>query len=101
MPDFTIGQPVTTDVPNVEVSVTPQRPLAPGRHVFQLVVTDDAGNASEPATVEVVVIGDARPTAVIDAPQRVAAGRSFELSGRRSADLPPGRIVRYTWLQLS
>jgi len=101
MPAFTIGQPITTEAPNVEVAVTPERPLAPGRHVFQLVVTDDAGNTSEPATVEVVVIDDAKPTAVIDAPQRVSAGRSFELSGRRSVDLAPGRIVRYTWLQLS
>jgi len=33
--------------------------LAPGRHRFQLVVTDDAGNQSDPALIEVVVV--ARP----------------------------------------
>lgn len=42
MPAFTIGQPITTQTPEIEVTVDPQRPLPPGRHVFELVVTDDA-----------------------------------------------------------
>lgn len=101
MPKFTTGQPVETSEPAVEVSVTPDHPLAPGSHSFQLVVVDDAGNESEPSIMQVVVIDDAKPTAVIDGPRSVSAGASFELSGRRSVDLAPGKIVRYRWLQLS
>lgn len=101
MPAFTIGQPITTQTPEIEVTVDRQRPLPPGRHVFELVVTDDAGNASEPSTVAVVVVDDSRPTAVIEAPQRIGAGQSFALSGKRSVDLAPGRIVQYRWTQIS
>ena len=101
MPAFTLGQPITTHVPEIEVTVDPQRPLPPGRHVFELVVTDDAGNASEPARVEVIVVDDSRPTAVVEAPQRIGAGQSFALSGKRSVDLAPGRIVQYRWTQVS
>ena len=100
MATFTPGQPVITDGPTVQVDVTPQNQLRPGRHRFQLVVTDDSGNNSEPAVVEVIVRDETRPTAAIDAPATVAAGRSFSLSGARSLDQPPGRIVRFVWTLL-
>jgi hypothetical protein len=60
-----------------------------GVYRFQLVVIDDSENASEPAFVEVLVRDSQKPTAVIDAPDRVEFGQSFKLSGERSADLPP------------
>jgi len=101
MATFVTGQPVSTQDPSVEVTVTPTAPLPPGAHRFQLVVVDDSGNQSEPAVVEVVVIDNQRPTAVLDAPRTVPFGSSFKLSGTRSTDLAPGRIVAYNWLRLS
>jgi hypothetical protein len=101
MATFVPGQPVVTSTSAVEVTVSATAPLAPGRHRFQLVVVDDAGNQSEPATTDVVVVDDRKPTAVLDAPARVPVGSAFTLSGARSADLPPGRIVEYRWVLLS
>ena len=97
---FVPGQAVSTPDPTVQVDVTAQSQLRPGKHRFQLVVTDDSGNVSEPAVVEVIVRDETKPTAVIDAPATVAAGRSFSLSGARSSDIPPGRIIRFTWTLL-
>ena len=101
MATFVTGQDVQTQDAQVEVTVSPTKPLSPGRHKFQLVVVDDSGNQSEPATVEIIVVDDKKPTAVIDAPATVPLGASFKLSGSRSSDLPPGKIVSYRWLQLS
>lgn len=101
MGTFVPGQAVVTTEPQVEVTVAPSSPLSPGRHRFQLVVVDDSGNESAPAMVDVVVIDNRKPTAVIDAPSTVPFGTSFSLSGARSSDLPPGKIVQYQWQQLS
>jgi hypothetical protein len=101
MATFVPGQTVTTTDSRVEVTVSPSTPLSVGRHRFQLVVVDDSGNESVPAAVDVIVIDDKKPTAVIDAPSTVSIGASFTLSGARSADLPPGRIAQYRWQQLS
>ena len=49
MPQVVPGQPIETETPVVEVTVTRDKPLAPGQHRFQLVVTDDSGNVSTPA----------------------------------------------------
>lgn len=94
---FQPGQPVETTEPVVEVTVTPEAPLATGRHRFQLVVVDDAGNVSDPDVAEVIVRDTQRPTAVLTAPEQVEFGRSFVLDGRRSSDVPPGRVVRFVW----
>ena len=51
MAKFVRGKPVETDAPTVVVDAG----LPPGRHRFQLVVVDDAGNRSAPAAVDVVV----------------------------------------------
>jgi len=98
---FVPGQEVQTSDSSVEVTVTPTSALPPGRHRFQLVVVDDSGNQSEPSIVEVIVVDDKKPTAVIDAPARVSAGSSFKLTGSRSTDLAPGKIVSYRWLRLA
>ncbi len=101
MPEFRTGVPIETADPVVEVTVTPTSPLAAGRHQFQLVVVDDSGNASTPSVVEVIVRDTQKPTAVLDAPREVESGNSFQLSGRRSSDIPPGRIVSYRWTLLT
>ena len=100
MPEFRTGQPVETDASDVEVTVSPNAPLPAGRHRFQLVVVDDSGNRSEPSITEVIVRDTTKPTAVIDAPREVDLGRSFQLSGKRSSDIAPGRIVKYIWTRL-
>lgn len=102
MAKFELGVPITTDegTPIIQVDVDPQVPLAKGAHVFQLVVVDDDGLESDPVTVDVVVMDDRKPTAVLDAPQTVRFGQAFNLVGRGSADEPPGRIVRYVWTML-
>lgn len=100
MATFVPGETVRTQDPTVEVTVTANAPLPPGRHRFQLVVVDDSGLQSEPAVAEVIVIDSRRPTAVIDAPRTVPFGSSFMLSGAQSADLAPGRITAYNWVRL-
>ena len=97
MAQFTIGTPIDTEESTIEVTVDPNAPLPVGRHVFQLVVADDSGNASLPATVEVIVKDSQAPTAVIKAPTQVEFGRSFPLDGRASSDIPPGTLVKFTW----
>jgi hypothetical protein len=101
MPVFAPNQAIETDVPTIAVEIDPQNPLGVGQHVFQLVVTDDAGNRSAPATVEIIVRDLEAPTAVIDGPRRgVGFNQAFQLSGERSSDPAPGRIVRYEWTLL-
>jgi hypothetical protein len=99
MAKFDLGVPIETDdnTPFVQVDVDPQVPLAKGIHVFQLVVIDDDGLHSDPASVEVVVMDDRKPTAVLDAPKTVKLGQSFTLVGKSSVDQPPGKIVRFVW----
>ena len=99
MAEFRVGQPVVTDNPEVEVTIAPNAPLPAGRHRFQLVVTDDSGNSSDPSVTDVIVRDTQKPTAVLDAPREVELGRSFQLSGKRSSDIG-GRIVKYTWTRL-
>ena len=41
------------------------------------------------------------PTAVLSAPAQIPAGQMFTLDGSRSSDVPPGRIVRYTFTNLT
>lgn len=100
MAEFTLNQPVTTTEPSVEVTVDAQNPLPIGRHRFQLVVTDESGNTSNPDVVEVIVRDTQNPTAVIDAEAQVEFGNSFALDGRRSSDVPPGRVVSYEWTMI-
>jgi len=97
MPVFALNQPIVTDQPTVEVTISATNTLPVGVHTFQLVVTDDSGNVSQPALVEIVVRDTQAPTAVIDGPREVGFGSPFELSGARSSDPAPGRVVSFTW----
>jgi len=103
MPQFKTNQPVVQSDPvvKVEVSRTDQLPVGPNR--FRLVVVDNEGNESEPTFLEVIVQAPQVPTAVLDMVddnQRridpvVPAGRGFTLSGARSTDVPPGKVVEW------
>lgn len=97
MPLFKPGEPIKTETPTVTVEIDPTNPLPVGRHIFELVAVDDSGNNSAPATVEVIVRDSTAPTAVIDGPGTVEAGKPFDLSGARSTDVPPGKIISYIW----
>jgi hypothetical protein len=101
MAEFFPNKPIETKEPKIEVTVSPNAPLPVGVTRFQLVVVDDSGNESEPNFVEVVIRDTQRPTAVLDAPRQVEAGQSFALSGDRSSDVAPGKVVRYLWTLVS
>jgi hypothetical protein len=94
----------------LKVAVAPTNPLKVGKHVFQLVVTDDSGNQSTAAAVTVIVVDKERPTAVIDfidaagarhpEPQvTIPFGQKFVLSGERSSDIG-GTIKLFGWTLL-
>ncbi len=97
MAEFVIGKPVETEDPTVEVTVSVDIPLAVGKHVFQLVVEDDSGNQSLPATVDVVVRDSQAPTAILTAPSQVDFGQSFKLDGSKSSDVGGGKVVKFIW----
>lgn len=98
MPEFLPNQPISTEDSKIEVTIGANNPFKVGRHVFQLIVVDDAGNESLPDTQEVFVLDTERPTARLEIqPPRVQFGKSFALSGERSVDLGGGRIVKYIW----
>lgn len=109
MPRFAVGEKIETSDPLIEVTITPETLLPVGAHRFQLVVTDDSGNASEPAIIEVIVRDTQRPTAIVDMANReggiveartAEVGQTFFLTGRRSSDVAPGRIAGYVWTLL-
>jgi hypothetical protein len=97
--DLQINNKFEANAPDAALNITaePRKPLATGTYVFQLVVVDDAGNSSSPATFRTVVVDDTAPTAVITGPERVPVGKGFALSGERSVDADSGKIVRYIW----
>lgn len=76
----------------------PARPLPIGLNVFQLVVTDDSGNQSQPARAEVTVLDTEAPTAIVRPPQQsIQFGQDFQLDGTGSTDVGGGRVVRWEW----
>lgn len=103
MPEFKPNQPVVQREPLVRVDVTAASPLPVGANRFRLIVVDDSGNESEPTFLDVVVRDTTRPTAVLDVVDAngrrvdpvVAQGASFILSGARSSDVEPGKVVEY------
>lgn len=96
MAEFRLNQPVETSEPKVEVTVNPEDPIPVGQARFRLIVVDDAGNESAADEVNVIIRDSQRPTAVLDAPERVDFRSSFTLSGERSSDVG-GRIASYRW----
>lgn len=100
---FQPNVPVTQADPLVKVEVSRQSPLPVGPNRFRLVVIDDEGNPSEPTFIEVLVLAPTDPTAVLDVVNDAGAridpqvpfGTTFILSGARSSDVAPGRVVEY------
>jgi len=105
MPEFKVGQTETRADGVIDVEVNPRNPLPVGAHRFQLVVEDDAGNVSQPTFLNVIVRDTEKPTAVLDMVDSnnkmidpvVASGKGFRLSGLRSTDNPPGKVVKYSF----
>ena len=97
MAEFVVGTDITTDVPVIEVTISPDKRLPIGRQLFRLVVVDDAGNVSQPDQVEVIVADQDAPTAVLKVPKVVGAGKSFNLDGSASFDVGGGKVVKYIW----
>jgi len=97
--DMPVGMPFGTLVNTYTVPQTAANPLAVGRHAFQLVVEDRAGNRSNPDSHLVIVADRVPPQAVLDVPAQIPMNRSFTLSGARSSDVG-GRVVRYEWLRI-
>ena len=98
---------VKSDEPKLDIAVDAAHPLAVGKNVFSLVVTDDSGNDSAPASVTIIVTDTQRPTAVVDfldaagvrnpAPQVVVPfGTKFSLTGERSSDVG-GKVKAFNW----
>jgi len=98
---------VKSDEAQLDVAASARTPLAPGKHVFQLVVTDDSGNDSASASVTIIVEDQERPTAVVDLidprlgrvsdPEvRVPFGSPFVLTGDRSSDVG-GTVRVWNW----
>lgn len=97
--------------PLLEVAASASTPLPAGRHSFQLVVTDNAGNQSTPASIRVTVRDRTKPTAEIDfirddgtrvygSDVVVAYGKPFRLTGERSSDAS-GVVTSWRWTLVS
>lgn len=100
MAEFAINTEVATDIPTVEVTLSPDKPLPIGRQRFRLVVVDDSGNVSQGDEVVVIIADQDAPTAVLRAPSVVGFGRSFILDGSRSFDVGGGKIIKWVWTYL-
>ena len=97
---FKLNADVVTDVPKIEVTLSPETPLSLGRHRFRLMVVDDSGNKSVPDEVVILVADQENPTAVINAPGVVPFGESFGLDGTKSFDVGGGKITQFVWTYL-
>jgi hypothetical protein len=100
MPTLAEGVPFETTEPFVTVDASPQAPFKTGKMTFTLVVVDDSGNESAPATFVVNVIDSERPTAIVTGPEKVPQTTPFKLDGSKSTDVG-GKIVRYRWTLVS
>jgi len=98
------ANPIKTDDATLTIQM-PGEKLTIGGHTFQLLVEDDSGNVSTPATVMVIVVDTQAPTAVLTvsdeqgrplAGNRLPFGSGFILNGKKSVDIG-GNIVSYTW----
>jgi hypothetical protein len=103
MAQFKLNQPVVQAEPLVKVEVPQGEPLPIGANRFRLVVVDDDGVESEPTFLDVIVQAPAAPTAVLDTVDEnngrldpvVPFGKGFNLSGARSSDVDPGKVVEW------
>jgi hypothetical protein len=82
------------DAPDPVLNVVPDTtaPLKPGKYVFQLVVTDDIGQKSQPA--QFVVEVRSAPTVDIGGPTVVAFNQPIPLTAKA---VTTGAIKTYSW----
>lgn len=97
--DFPINQPRQTSVPTFELPQPAGNPARPGLHRFQLQVTDTSGNVSLPAAIDVLVVDNLAPVAILGAPASIAYGAPLTLHGEHSADIA-GRVVRWRFSRI-
>ena len=108
MPQFKPNQAVVQPDPAVKVESSRDSPLPVGANRFQLIVVDDAGNLSDPVVIEVIVAAALVPTAVLEVVDdsgariepNVPFGKTFTLSGAKSSDVAPGKVVEYRFTLL-
>ncbi len=98
--NMTANTPVVTTTPTFAVTVSAATLLPLGVNRFQLQVVDTSGNVSTTAIVNVVVVDNVAPTAVLTAPTNVAYGQGFTLNGSKSFDSGGGTISQYKWTSL-
>lgn len=107
--DFQTQGEVKTEDAVLTVTVSANKPLPIGPHVFELQVADEAGNISKAVGVQVVVKDTQAPTAVLNVtdaegrplPENVLEfGAGFILNAKGSLDIGSG-IASYTWRMVS
>lgn len=105
--DIIAGPQKTTD--SQLVINMPTEKLAVGKHVFQLTVTDNAGNVSQPDQITVIIVDKTAPTAVLElrdsqgrpvTNNTLAFGVGFILDGKLSTDIG-GTVASYQWEMVS
>lgn len=94
-----VNQPIEAAAPDATLVITidPNRPLAIGGYIFQLEVTDNSGNRSQPVQARLFIVDTQAPTAIISAPRTVPFNTEFTLSGAESRDVGGGTIASYIW----
>jgi hypothetical protein len=94
-----VNSPIEAAAPDATLIITvdPSQPLKVGSYIFQLEVTDDSGNRSQPVQVKLFVADVEAPTAIISAPRSVPFNTDFTLSGAESRDVGGGSIARFIW----
>ena len=103
MAQFKVNQPIVQKDPVISVESSSASPLPVGANRFSLTVVDDDGNESDVTFIDVIVQAAKIPTAVLDVVdangQRVKPsvefGKPFILSGGRSLDVEPGKVVEF------
>lgn len=100
---FTLGQETTTTDPVVEVQFPANAPPKPGTYEFQLVVVDNLGVASAPATVKLQLQGAANASLrIVNADGRpidqtvFKVGSQIFLSAKDSAS-ENGALKSFSW----
>lgn len=99
------GASISTTAATLDASPFFDGGVAPaGTHYFQLVVSDNSGNQSQPFVLQVRVLDSEAPTAslrTLDAKGQARSvfveGETITLDGSQSTDVAPGQIVSYSW----
>ena len=95
-----VNRPIEGAAPDATLIITMDRPLAVGSYLFQLEVTDNSGNRSQPVQARLIIVDTQAPSAIISAPRTVPFNSEFTLSGAESRDVGGGTIASYIWTLL-